>query len=93
MDFGNFTNNKYYEYDGMPAVEPVYGTNLEEDAETAAENLLNEALPEIEPTEVKDMIPNGTHLCIKSGTYNEMITNQKDFLPKELLWCYDKQQL
>ena len=93
MDFGNFTNNKYYEYDNMPAVEPEYGTSLEEDTETASINLLDEAISEVEPTEANSMIPNGTHLCIKSGTYNEMLTNQNDFLPKELLWCYDKKQL
>ena len=92
MDFGNFTNNKYYEYDNMPVVEPEYGTSLEEDEETASENMVD-AISEIEPVEAKDIIPNGTHLCIKSGTYNEMIINQNDFLPKELLWCYDKKQL
>ena len=93
MDFGNFTNNKYYEYDNQPAVDPTYGTSVEEDLETQSETLLSNVTEDIEPTEVKSMIPNGVHLCIKSGTYAEMLVNKDDFLPKELLWCYDKQQL
>lgn len=93
MDFGDFTNNKYYEYDNQPSLEPDYGTSEEED------NLQQEANKDVvltdtpEPIEYNNMIPNGVHLCIKSGTNAEMQKNKDDFLPKELLWCYDTQQL
>ena len=93
LDFGDFRNNKYYEYDNQPAVEPTYGTDPDADLQEQSENLLNNVIEDVEPVEAKELLPNGTHLCIKSGTYAEMITNQADFLPKELLWCYDKKQL
>lgn len=93
LDFGDFTNNHYNDYDGQTTVEPSYGTNVEEDAETLANNLANEVLTEEEPTDAASLIPNGTHLCVKSGKYSEMVANQADFLPKELLFCYDTNQL
>ena len=46
-----------------------------------------------EPTEYEEYLPNAKHICIKSGTYAEMQANKGDFLPKELLWCYDTQTL
>ena len=92
MDFGNFTNNQYYEYDKTPAVEPSYGTNVTEDAETLAASIVNNVIDEVEPTNLS-LIPNGTHLCVKSGTYAEMMINKNDFLPKELLFCWDTNQL
>ena len=93
MDFGDFKNNQYYEYDGQPNEEPTYGTSEEEDLQTQAENLLNDVIEDVEPTEADSLLPNATHLCIKSGTYAEMLVNQADFLPKELLFCYDTNEL
>ncbi len=93
MDFGDFTNNKYYEYDGHDSLEPDYGTSPEEDDRIQKEFIENGLNFDQEPIEYKDELPNAKHLCIKSGTYAEMMVNEKDFLPKELLWCYDKQQL
>lgn len=93
MDFGSFSNNKYNEYNDKPNEEPVFGTDEEEDLQEQSQNLVNSVIEDIEPVEAKNMIPNATHLCIKSGTYSEMIKNSSDFLPKELLWCYDKKQL
>ncbi|MGL4373037.1 MAG: hypothetical protein ACRCS6_04580, partial [Turicibacter sp.] len=93
MDFGDFRNNKYYEYDGHTAVEPDYGTSPEEDDQIQQDFINNGIDFEKEPVEYKEELPNAMHLCIKSGTYAEMLVNEKDFLPKELLWCYDKQQL
>jgi hypothetical protein len=93
MDFGNFTNNQYYEYEGQPNVEPNYGNSDQTDEEIQAANLLEQALLEEEPVDANNLLPNGTHLCIKSGTYAEMLVNKNDFLPKELLWCYDTKQL
>jgi len=93
MDFGDFKNNQYYEYDGQPNEEPTYGTSEEEDLQEQSDNLLSDVMDDIEPTDANNLIPNGTHLCIKSGTYAEMITNQVDFLPKELLFCYDRNEL
>lgn len=93
IDLGNFENNKFRDYDGHTAVEPEYGTSEEEDIQTQKEFLENGISTEIEPIEYNSKLPNAKHLCIKSGTYSEMIKNQEDFLPKELLWCYDRQQL
>lgn len=93
LDSGDFTNNKYYEYTGQTETEPTYGTNPVQDTEEALANLQEEVIPETEPTEAADLIPNLTHLCIKSGTYAEMLVNKDDFLPKELLFCYDTNQL
>lgn len=93
MDFGDFRNNKYYEYDGHPSLEPEYGTSSEEDNAIQNDFIENGLNVDIEPVEYKEELPNAKHLCIKSGTYAEMRVNEKDFLPKELLWCHDKQQL
>lgn len=93
IDFGDFSNNKRHEYDGYTGMEPQYGLSEEEELAELTENLKKEVLLEQEPIQYKDGIPNATHLCIKSGTYADMVTNQEEFLPKELLWCYDKKQL
>lgn len=83
LDFGDFHNNHFSEYDGQLSEEPDLGSNEESDLETLIENLAQEAVLEEEP--VTSLVPNGTHLCIKSGTYAEMQANKGDFLPKELL--------
>lgn len=93
MDFGNFTNNKYYEYDNSTPVEPTYGTSESSDTAEESTALLTDTVNDVEPTDDKNLLPNGRHLCIKSGTYSEMLTNKADFLPKELLWCYDTKTL
>jgi hypothetical protein len=90
LSFGDFANNKYYEYTGHTTTEPTYGTSVTEDATTAAENLASETAP-VEP--VVTLLPNGRHLCIKTGTYAIMQLNKDDFLANELLWCYDTQTL
>lgn len=93
MDSGDFTNNQFNYYNGQDSEEPNYGTSEEEDN---AEQLSNKDIvlgDSPEPTEYKDYTPNLKHLCIKAGTYAEMVKNKNDFLPKELLWCYDKQAL
>lgn len=93
MDFGDFSNNKYDEYDGQPNEEPNYGTSEEYD------NGLQEALADIpvadapEPTEYNEEVPNAKHLKIKSGTYAQMQEHKDDFATSELLWCYDTQTL
>lgn len=93
MDSGDFTNNQYNVYNGADNEEPNYGTSEEED------NAEQEANKDIvlgdspEPTEYNDYLPNLKHLCIKAGTYADMVKYKDDFLPKELLWCYDKQSL
>lgn len=93
LDFGNFENNHYNAYNEHPTPEePSYGTSEEEDSQALLKTLEN-VVEEIEPVEFKDRIPNGTHLCIKSGTYAKMIENEADFLPKELLWVHDRKQL
>ena len=93
MDFGDFTNNKYYEYNGSPTEEPTYGTSETVDNQTQS-TLSNIQLGDsTEPTEYNSIVPNCRHLKIKSGTYDQMQAKKSDFLPAELLWCYDKQQL
>lgn len=93
MDSGNFSNNQKYIYDNSESEEPDYGTSEEEDnnEQEANKNIVLADSPE--PIEYGDYIPNLKHLCIKSGTFNEMQANKDAFLPKELLWCYDTQQL
>ena len=93
MDSGDFTNNQYNYYNGAESEEPNYGSSEEEDN---AEQEANKGFvlgDSPEPTEYNNYIPNLKHLCIKAGTYADMIKNQEDFLPKELLWCYDRQAL
>lgn len=93
LDFGDFSNNHYQEYDDYPSpVEPSYGTDTDEDFEQLANNLLAE-VEEVEPTQYNSLTPNGKHLSIKGGTYAEMIKHAADFLPNELLWCDDVKQL
>ena len=93
MDFGDFTNNQRHDYDDVTPVEPSYGTSPEEDSLIQNNFIENGINSDIEPTEYNDLVPNGVHLQIKSGTYKQMQDNKNDFLPKELLWCYDTQQL
>lgn len=93
MDFGDFTNNKYYEYDKSEAVEPSYGTSEEEDNAKQAALMAEQYGDSPEPTSYSSITPNCRHLKIKYGTYAQMQTNSADFLSAELLWCYDKKQL
>lgn len=93
MDSGDFKNNQYYAYDGQENEEPNYGTSEEEDDEEQLANKDVILADSPEPTEYSDELPNVKHICIKSGTYAEMQTNKADFMPKELLWCYDTQAL
>ena len=51
LDFGDFTNNHYQEYDDYPSpVEPVYGSDTEEDLWKLSDNLLS-IVDEVEPTQ------------------------------------------
>lgn len=93
MDSGDFTNNQYYAYDGAENEEPDYGTSEEEDNKEQEANKDIVLADSPEPTEYQEYLPNVKHICIKSGTYAEMQKNKDDFLPKELLWCYDTQTL
>lgn len=93
IDSGDFTNNQFYAYDGHEQLEPDYGTSEEEDNEQQAANKDIVLSDSPEPTEYGDYLPNAKHICIKSGTYEEMQKNKADFMPKELLWCYDIQAL
>jgi hypothetical protein len=77
MDFGDFSNNKEFEGEG---IDPDR-TNEEEDDEIQAQD----SDQEIEPDEQEL----AGHLCIKSGTYKEMVANKDKFNAKELLFCYD----
>lgn len=93
MDSGDFKNNQYYAYDGADNEEPNYGTSEEEDNKEQEANKDVVLADAPEPTEYQNYLPNVKHICIKSGTYAEMQANKDDFLPKELLWCYDTQTL
>ena len=93
LDFGDFTNNHYQEYDDHPSPEePVYGSDTEEDFWKMSDNLLS-IIEEVEPTQFKSLTPTGKHLSIKGGTYAQMVANANNFLPNELLWCDDRKQL
>lgn len=93
IDSGDFRNNQYYAYDGAENEEPNYGTSEEEDNEEQENNKDFVLADSPEPVEYEKYLPNAKHICIKSGTYAEMQANKDDFLPKELLWCYDTQAL
>lgn len=93
MDSGDFTNNQFNIYNGAENEEPNYGTSVEDDEMEQANNQDIVLADSPEPTNYNNYIPNLKHLCIKAGTYAEMVANQNDFLPKELLWCTDKQSL
>lgn len=93
MDSGDFKNNQYYAYDGAENEEPDYGTSEEEDNAEQEANKDVVLADSPEPTEYQEYLPNVKHICIKSGTYAEMQANKDNFLPKELLWCYDTQTL
>lgn len=93
IDSGDFKNNQYYAYDGAENEEPNYGTSEEEDNEEQENNKDFVLADSPEPVEYEEYLPNAKHICIKSGTYAEMQANKDDFLPKELLWCYDTQAL
>ena len=81
LDFGDFNNNHYQEYDEWPTPEePKLGTNPEDDLEELLENL-NRDPEEVEPLQYKSLIPSGKHLSIKGGTYSQMIENKNNFLP------------
>ena len=89
MDFGDFSNNQASEYDGTTPLEPVLDASYEEDTAQQSQDLLDTVLSDVEPTQYKTMIPNAKHLCVKSGTEKQMKDHAEDFLPKELLFCYD----
>lgn len=93
IDSGDFKNNQYYTYDNHEQLEPDYGTSEEEDNEEQLANKDFTLADSPEPVEYADELPNAKHICIKSGTFAEMQTNKDDFMPKELLWCYDTQAL
>ena len=93
LDFGDFNNNHYKEYDNWESPkEPDLGSSPEDDLEELIENL-GKPIEEVEPTQYNSLLPSGKHLSIKGGTYAEMIKNKDNFLPNELLWCEDTKQL
>ena len=93
IDSGDFTNNQLNYYNNSTATEPNYGTSESVD-NTQQELNLNAVLADsAEPTEYDSYLPNAKHICIKAGTYAQMVANKGDLLPKELLWCYDTQTL
>ena len=93
LDFGDFSNNHYQEYEDYEnPIEPSYGTDTEEDFWRLSDNLLS-VVEELEPTQYKSITPTGKHLSIKGGTYADMIKYKDNFLPNELLWCEDRKQL
>lgn len=93
IDSGDFTNNQLNYYNGATATEPNYGTSETEDNLQQTLNLNAVLADSAEPTEYNSYLPNAKHICIKAGTYAQMVANKGDLLPKELLWCYDTQSL
>ena len=93
IDSGDFTNNQLNYYNGQPSVEPNYGTSENDDNTQQTLNLNTILADSSEPVEYDSYLPNAKHICIKAGTYAQMVANKGDLLPKELLWCYDTQAL
>jgi hypothetical protein len=93
IDSGDFTNNEFTEYNDWEQEEPSFGTDVEEDQQSQQEYLESEVTADHEPTDLGSVIPNAKHICIKAGTYAQMVANKDDFLVKELLWCTDTKSL
>lgn len=93
IDSGDFTNNEFTEYNDWEQEEPSFGTDIEEDQQLQQEYLESEVTADHEPTDLGSIIPNAKHICIKAGTYAQMVANKNDFLVKELLWCTDTKSL
>ena len=93
IDSGDFTNNEFTEYNDWEQEEPSFGTDIEEDQQLQQEYLGSEITADHEPTDLGSIIPNAKHICIKAGTYSQMVANKDDFLVKELLWCTDTKSL
>ena len=93
IDSGDFTNNEFTEYNNWEQEEPSFGTDIEEDQQLQQEYLGSEITADHEPTDLGSIIPNAKHICIKAGTYSQMVANKDDFLVKELLWCTDTKSL
>jgi hypothetical protein len=102
---GGFSNNMYDEYGNITGIDPgdeisgitdadkSDGTTEEEDL-TEEELLANTLLADSsEPTEYKDTLPNVKHIQIKWGSYQDMIKYKDNFLPAELLFCYNVNEL
>lgn len=87
---GDFSNNMYNEYDAVEAIEPDMSTQEEDDAE---EELYSTMLLADSPEPDYKTLPNVKHIQIKYGSYTDMQKYKDNFLPAELLWCYDKKQL
>ena len=105
LQSGTFDNNMYNLYDEIQGIDP--GTDInsnvdEEDADgtteeeemSEAEMLANTLLADSEePTTYKDTLPNVKHIQIKYGTYSDMQKYKNNFLPAELLYCYNTREL
>lgn len=104
---GEFSNNMYNLYDEIIGIDPkdtIPGLAVEEDEESNAtdqktdyseEQLLLDSLisDAEEPKYYKDSLPNVKHIQIKWGTYSNMLTYKDNFLPAELLFCYNTNEL
>lgn len=105
LQSGTFENNMYNLYDEIEGIDPgddingevnekdADGTTEEEEMEEA-EMLANTLLADSEePTTYKDTLPNVKHIQIKYGTYSDMQKYKNNFLPAELLYCYNTREL
>ena len=79
MDFGDLSNNKYYEYNGATELEP--GTTAETVGTTTSDTG--------EPVGYSSLLPNCRHLKIKAGTEANRVKYKDDFVGAELIWCTD----
>lgn len=99
---GKFDNNMYNIYDDIIGIDPSeeitgivdensQSQKWDDDNQVLLKNtLLSDSS---EPEEYKDLLPNTKHIQIKWGKYDDMQKYQDNFLPAELLWCYDRHQL
>lgn len=105
LQSGTFDNNMYNLYDEIQGIDPGTDINVEvdesdadgtteEEEMTEAEMLANTLLADsAEPTTYKDTLPNVKHIQIKYGTYADMLKYKNNFLPAELLYCYNTREL
>lgn len=104
---GEFDNNMYNLYDEIIGIDPektIPGLAIEEEEEsdgtteeqdyTEEQLLLNTLMADIEePKYYKDSLPNVKHIQIKWGTTNNMLKYKDHFLPAELLFCHNTNEL
>lgn len=103
---GGFDNNMYDQYGDIVGIDPedyISGLDKEDEDDSTTQKwddddealLNNTKLADAEEPKdyYKDTIPNVKHIQVKWGKYSDMVKFSNNFMPAELLWCYNTKQL